>query len=220
MPETNMIIDLSHFNQNLNFDLAKADGILGVIHKATQGTTRFDPTYIAHRDAALDAGMLWGAYHFGTGADGLEQAEFFLQKVGPDPDVLLVLDLEANPQGPSMTLEEARAFVTHIQNVSGRWPGLYAGAYLKQLLGTSHDPVLGNCWFWLAQYGPTAVVPPNWPTWTMWQYTDGAAGLAPHTVAGIGRCDRDKFNGTAEDLVQFWSPRAEAQAEAATTSGD
>jgi lysozyme len=196
MPETNAIIDLSHFNQNLDFDQASGDGILGVIHKATQGTTRVDPLYIAHRDAALDAGMLWGAYHFGTGADGLEQAEFFLNTVGPDPDVLLVLDFEANPQGPSITLEEARAFVTHIQSVTGRWPGLYAGAYLKQLLGTSTDPVLGNCWFWLAQYGPTAVVPPNWATWTMWQYTDGAAGMEPHTVAGIGRCDRDKFNGT------------------------
>jgi lysozyme len=78
MPETNAVIDLSHFNQNPDFNLAKGDGLLGVIHKTTQGTSRFDPTYIAHRDAARAAGLLWGAYHFGTGADGLEQAEFFL----------------------------------------------------------------------------------------------------------------------------------------------
>src|SRR5437764_15047016 len=110
MPETNAIIDLSHFNQNLDFNLAKGDGLLGIIHKATQGTSCLDPTYIAHREAAQDAGLLWGAYHFGTGADGLEQADFFLQNVGADPGVLLVLDFEANPQGPSITLEEARAF--------------------------------------------------------------------------------------------------------------
>jgi lysozyme len=136
-------------------------------------------------------GLVWGAYHFGTGADGVEQADFFLQKVQPGPGVLLVLDLEANPQGPSMSLDEARAFVTHIQSTTGRWPGLYAGAYLKELLGVHHDPILGNCWFWLSQYGPTAVVPPNWKSWTIWQYTDGAAGLQPHSVAGPGTCNRD-----------------------------
>jgi lysozyme len=212
MPDTNAIIDLSHFNQHPDFEQAKGDGILGVFHKATQGTRYFDPTYIAHRNAAQAAGLLWGAYHFGTGADGVEQAEFFLQKVAPAQDVLLVLDFEFNPQGPTMTLEEARAFVTHIQSVTGRYPGLYAGAYLKEKLGTQNDPVLANCWFWLSQFGPTAVVPPNWPAWTMWQYTDGGQGVDPQPVAGIGRCDRDRFNGTAEDLRRHWIPTAAAAA--------
>jgi lysozyme len=206
MPDTNAVIDLSHFNSNPNFVQAKADGILGVFHKATQGTGYFDPTYTAHRAQALAAGLLWGAYHFGTGADGVEQADFFLRHTGPASGALLVLDLEANPQGPSMPLAEARAFVTHIQAVTGRWPGLYAGAYLKELLGVHPDPILANCWFWLSQYGPTAVVPPNWKSWTFWQYTDGAAGLGPYTVNGIGRCDRNKFNGTADDLTLLWSP--------------
>ncbi len=78
------------------------------------------------------------------------------------------------------------------------------GHYLKQLLGTASDPVLVNCWLWLSQYGPTAVIPANWPTWTMWQYTDGAAGLEPHRVAGIGRCDRNKFNGPVTSLQRLW----------------
>lgn len=199
------IIDLSHYNQNPDFTAAKGDGILAVIHKATQGTSYFDPTYLAHRTSAQSADLLWGAYHFGTGADGVEQADFFLQKVQPAPDTLLVLDLEANPQGTSMSLVEARAFVTHIQSVTGRWPGLYAGAYLKELIGAGYDSVLANCWFWLAQYGPTAVVPPNWTTWTMWQYTDGAAGPNPTPVAGIGPCDRDTFQGTVDELRQLWN---------------
>jgi GH25 family lysozyme M1 (1,4-beta-N-acetylmuramidase) len=210
MPETNAIIDLSHFNQNPDFHLAKGDGIVGVIHKATQGLGFSDSAYIAHRDAARAAGLLWGAYHFGTGADGAQQADFFLQKVGADPSVLLILDFEQNTAGPSMTLDGARAFVTRVQSVTGRYPGLYAGSFLKQLLGTSLDPVLAQCWFWLAQYSPTPVVPPNWPTWTMWQYTDGKSGSDPHTVAGIGPCDRDKFNGTEDALRQFWIPKAAA----------
>ena len=50
MAETDAVIDLSHFNHNPDFKLAKADGILGVIHKATQGTSFLDPTYLIFED--------------------------------------------------------------------------------------------------------------------------------------------------------------------------
>jgi hypothetical protein len=33
--------------------------------------------------------------------------------------------------------------------------GVCSGHYIKQLLGTSTDPILAECWFWLAQYGST-----------------------------------------------------------------
>ncbi len=154
----------------------------------------------------MASGMLWGAYHFGVGADGVAQADFFLSTIQPDENTLLVLDFEANTAGSSMDLIEAEAFVTHVQQATGRWPGLYAGQYLKELLGSSPDPVLSNCWLWLAQYGPTAVLPPGWDTWTLWQYTDGAVGPEPHEIPGFGPCDRDKFNGTTEDLKAFWTP--------------
>lgn len=201
----NVVVDLSHHNQTVNFQRAKDEGgILGVIYKATQGRNYRDQTYRTRRQRALDAGLFWGAYHFGTGSDGVQQAEYFLDFVQPDRTTLLVLDFENNPQGPDMSLEEARAFVTHIYQLTGRYPGLYSGHYIKGLLGTREDPVLKNCWFWLAQYGPTPVVPPNWNTWTMWQYTDGGMGPDPHKVPGIGRCDRDKFNGSADRLRALW----------------
>ncbi|HVO79612.1 MAG TPA: glycoside hydrolase family 25 protein [Terriglobales bacterium] len=204
MPTSNIVVDLSHFNATVDLAAARQAGIVGVIHKATQGWQYRDPLYAVHKTKAMAAGLLWGGYHFGVGADGVVQAEHFLETVNPDAGTLLVLDFEGNPQGPSMDLEEARAFVTHIQNVTGRWPGLYGGHYLKQLLGTNTDPVLANCWLWLSQYGPTAVIPRNWSQWTMWQYTDGAMGPPPYEVAGIGRCDRDMFNGSEADLRSFW----------------
>jgi lysozyme len=205
MPDPlNVVIDVSHHNAHVNFELVKGDGITGVIHKATQGQSGTDPTYEENRARAQEAGLLWGAYHFGTGSDGLKQAENFLDVVGDVNDTLLVLDFEPNPAGPSMTLEEARAFVTHVQQTTGRFPGFYSGHYIKQLLGSGSDPILSQCWLWLAQYGPTPVVPANWETWTMWQYTDGAVGPLPHTVNGIGRCDREKFNGSADNLRRLW----------------
>jgi lysozyme len=206
----NVVVDISHHNGNVNLQKAAANGIAGVIQKASQGQSVTDPTYKTNRKKANDAGLLWGAYHFATGSDGLKQAQFFLDTItaaGDDPTkVLLVLDFEPNPTGPSMDLEEARAFVTHINEETGRFPGFYSGHYIKDLLGSNTDPILSQCWFWLAQYGPTAVVPHNWPTWTMWQYTDGVAGVDPQPVDGIGRCDRDKFNGSIQQLKKLWGP--------------
>jgi len=199
----NAVVDLSHHNGKVNLARAQADGVIGIIQKATQGATFVDPTYAPNHTQAIKAGVLWGAYHFGTGSDGVSQADHFLSKVDPAQDTLLVLDLEGNPQGPSMPLE-ARAFVTHVKEKTGRIPGIYSGHYIKEHLGTSLDPVLGECWFWLAQYGPTAVVPHNWSTWTMWQYTDGAQGSGPHQVNGIGRWDRNRFNGTETQLRELW----------------
>jgi len=133
-----------------------------------------------------------------------QQAVNFLNVVGDPANTLIVLDFESNPTGPSMSLEEARAFITHTKDATGRYPGFYSGHDIKQALGTSSDPVLAECWFWLAQYGPTAVVPPNWNTWTLWQYTDGAIGPEPKQIPGLALFDRDLFNGSEDELRTFW----------------
>jgi lysozyme len=201
----NAVIDISHHNgKSLNFNSAKADGILGVLHKASQGTTGRDPMYKTNRKKVHDAGLMCGSYHFATGSDAVKQSVNILDAFGDPEGELMVLDLEPNPTGPSMDLIGAHAFVTHVHEQTGRWPGLYSGHLIKQLLGSSKDPVLANCWLWLAQYGPTAVVPANWPTWTMWQYTDGAVGGDPKSVKGIGHCDRDRFNGSEANLRKLW----------------
>ncbi len=204
----NVVIDLSHHNEKVDFEKIKADGIVGVIHKTTQGLTYIDKTYATRHTAALEAGLLWGAYHFGVGGDGSDQAEFFLGKVGPVDDTLLVLDYESNLTGPTMSLDQAREFVEHIANVTGRWPGLYSGHLIKEQLAglATPDPLLSNCFLWLAQYnGPKPLnVPPTFRTWTFWQYTDGVHGAAPHRVDGVGLCDRNKFNGTLAQLRKLW----------------
>jgi lysozyme len=211
----NAVIDLSHHNGNVDLGKAAAAGIAGVIHKATQGAAFADNMYTTNRNKAAAAGLLWGAYHFGDGSDALAQADHFLDIVQPDAQTLVVLDFEENTQGPSMTLDGARAFVNRVNDSIGRFPGLYGGVFLKQALGKNLDPVLANCWLWLSQYGNTPVVPANWPSWTMWQYTDGAVGPQPHTVDGVGPCDRDKFNGDLVALGKLWKAASAAAEEGA-----
>src|SRR6185503_11313594 len=131
-PGMNCVIDLSHHNNSVDFTKLAAAGVLGVIHKATQGATGVDPLYAERKPQALAAGLLWGAYHFGDGSDGVMQADHFLTVVGTDPSTLRVLDFESNPAGPTMSMEEARAFITHVQSVTGKSPGFYSGHDIKE----------------------------------------------------------------------------------------
>ncbi len=205
MAYLNAIIDLSHHNSQPDFATAKSQGILGVIHKATQGTHFVDPQYMGRRQAAIQAGLLWGAYHFGVGGDGGAQADWFLNAAKPGPTDLLVLDLENNPSGPSMTIAESEAFVQHVFDETGKWPGLYSGNFLKENISAGYTGVLVNCWLWVAQYASAPGIPSVWKEWTMWQYTDGAVGPEPRAVTGIGPCDRNMFNGDPGDLTRLWT---------------
>jgi len=208
----NSVIDLSHHNA-IDFQQVAGDGVLGVIHKATQGVTFTDPTYNSRKQEAADAGLLWGAYHFGDGSDPVAQADRFLDIVKPDAATLIALDFEPNtlktagPAGQTMNLAGAEAFVNRINENLGTFPGLYCSpGFLKQQLGSKTDSPLKNCWLWIAHYttAPAPTVPLLWQDWTLWQYTDGNKGAQPHTVQGVGKCDRDRFNGDQAGLQALW----------------
>ena len=64
---TPAVIDIYHGNVVHDFSALKAAGVVGVIHKCTQGAHYADPLYAARRKLATDAGLLWGAYAFNTG---------------------------------------------------------------------------------------------------------------------------------------------------------
>ena len=204
----NVVIDLSHHQETVDFEQIKSDGVVGVIHKVTQGLTYVDKKYAERRDEALAEGLLWGAYHFGVGGDGSDQADFFLENAKPDKGTLIVLDYEPNLTGPTMALNQAREFVEHVDEVVGRYPGLYSGHLIKEQLAgaTPADPVLSNCFLWIAQYNGRKPlnIPPTFKTWTFWQYTDGVHGDEPHRVEGVGQCDRNKFNGSLAQLRKLW----------------
>ncbi len=196
----NAVVDMSHHNPPVDFAKMKAAGIAAVVHKATQGVGFKDSAYAGRKSAALAAGLLWGAYHFADGSDVQAQlANFFSVATMQD---LLVLDVEQNTGGTTMTLAQAEAFVSAVFAKTGKWPGLYCGAYLKGLLGPSTKTPLSNCWLWYAQYAAAPQIPPQWKKWTMWQYTDGQNGPQPHGIGQLGNFDRDQFNG---DLGQLQS---------------
>src|SRR5262245_19938800 len=91
------VLAISHHNAVTAWSSVRGAGIVGIIHKATQGTGYVDPTYLERARGALNAGLVWGAYHFGDGSDPQKQVDNFLRTVGADSETLYALDWEENP---------------------------------------------------------------------------------------------------------------------------
>lgn len=197
---SNVVIDLSHWNNEVHFGLVKRDGIIAVIHKATQGVKYVDPRYETRQIAAKKKGLLWGAYHFGCNSNGHDQAEHFLKTVGNTSKTLLVLDLEYNGNN-SMTLNQVETFLKTIKTKTKNPIIIYSSYYFLKKYAS---PFLATFSLWIASYNTTAKIPSSWNKWVLWQYTNGHKGLLPREVKGVGLCNRSKFNGSVEELKEFW----------------
>jgi lysozyme len=197
------IIDIYHGNA-VDFAEVSTGGIVAVIHKATQGATFQDSKYRARRDEAKALGLLWGAYHFSTGELVADQVTNFLRHAKPDEDELIALDWEPS-DGPDMTIEQARQFVKMIRSETGRWPCIYGGHLIRESVGHMPDEVLSQCPLWYARYATAPVGIPTaiWPTYTLWQYTDGDVP-DPTPTQGTSGADRNRFQGTVEQLREQW----------------
>ncbi len=233
---SNSVVNLSHYDLlQPDFVRMKNEGVIGIIHEATFPRLNRDGRYAERQYAAINAGLLWGAYHFGDGTNPVSQADHFLAMVQsfrppirPNDaaeqrnGVLLVLDFEKNGHYPggSMSVGQAVQFVERIRERTGKYPGIYGSENrLRQMLygpgaGTAQRAVLSNCWLWIANYHapPRSTAP--WDRWHLWQYTgDGKCGLRPRgmypvSVANMRKAERNIFNGSDSTLRAFWGEHA------------
>ena len=207
-PINPLVVDLSHWDPADDYDAVREAGIVAVIYKATEGQSYTDPTYVAQQKAAKAAGLRWGSYHFADGSNTNGQVQNYMSFACPDPDELFVLDWEDNPGGSKMSVAQAKDWITQVENQLGR-PGecvIYGGNTLKEML--NGEEFFTSRRLWLCQYGSEPVLPEGWEEYWLWQYTDGDYGPAPHAVDGIGPCDINSFDGTAEELLAEWTPSA------------
>src|SRR5216117_3845886 len=221
------VVNLSHYDMmRPDFTTMKRQGIVGVIHEATYPSFVRDPKYLDRQMGALQAGLLWGAYHYADGTDPVRQADHFLSVVSSSwsqagsavrgPGVLLVLDFEKNGHYPGGTMraDQAVAFIERIRERTGVYPGIYSGEYhLGQVLNGSkvtpaQKKTLTNCWLWIANYHkePRATAP--WNYWALWQYCgDGKCGLPrsayPISIANIRKAERNIFRGDRTALQEL-----------------
>jgi lysozyme len=202
------VVDLYQGDNVSDFNKAAQDGVWGIIHKASTGATGWDRKYAERRPKAVAAGLLWGAYHWGTGIDVKRQVDNFLKRAQPDEKTLVALDYEDDPN--QMTLEQAREFLTRISEKLGRKAVLYSGHVAKDNLGNRQDAFFGSHRLWLSQYSTTPSVQKSWRNYWLWQYTDGKDGPGPRTVPGLpgntkGQLDCNSYGGTQNQLQADWA---------------
>lgn len=214
-----VVVDLSHWNEATDFPAAKKSGLIGIIHKATQGTTYVDDKYKNREQWARDSGLEWSTYHFLQHGNVDAQMDFYLKTINAPQGARVCLDYETESGKPSPTLDDLKGAIRRIKAVRPDLQiAVYSGPLIKEHLGAKHDAELAETSLWLAQYTSGTPTWPTgtWPTWTLWQYSDGSAGGQPRTVPGItSPIDCNAFNGTRENCAKWF--RAEATPEPAPT---
>ena len=197
-------IDVSGWQETVDWAAVRRSGRLFAFAKATEGQTFVDRTFATNRVGMAAAGMvLRGFYHFARPDRNSAAAEaaHFLRTVGPlGPGEVPVLDLEVAP-GPGVG-DWAAEWLALVAKGTGRTPVLYSYQSYLYSIPTAR---LTQYPLWIAAWGkndgtlPTS--PPKtdrWSTWTWWQYTSNA------TVPGVtGRVDDSVFAGSAADLAAF-----------------
>ena len=205
----NDIIDIYYKNSVEPAD-ALAKGVPAIIHKASEATDFKDPKYQDRRKAALDLGLLWGAYHLSSAQDPKTQVDWFLKQVGTvDDTTLLALDWEKSAFHGKATLDQTYAFVTEFRASSaGRYPVLYGGSTIREGVGGKKDELLAKCpvWYIRLKSTPDGLPTATWPTYTLWQYSDGTKrkGVPDPPTYDLKGADWSAFQGTLENLQQSW----------------
>lgn len=203
------VLDLSHHNEidtkAGGFSAVYRAGIRGIIHKSSQGVGMTDAKYAARRKMATDAGLLWGAYHFADNQDVDAQVGHFIRAAQPDENTLMALDFEPNANH-TMSIAQARTFLTKIAAILGRKAVLYSGNLAKEQL-KSADPFFGSHRLWLSQYGAVPNVQRSWSAPWLWQFTGDGLGPKPHAIAGIigNGIDINSYAGTSAQLATEWA---------------
>lgn len=200
-----VVVDLSHWQPDpIDWDVLKACGTVGVILKATQGTTYVDPTWIERAQAAIAAGLKVATYHFLVPGGITDQMAFYIaeqDKVMP-PGSRVCLDHE-DPDVSLDDLEDAVYWL--VTNRPDLQITVYSGHVIKdQLIDCDADFLGEYTSLWIAHYASTPTWPEHvWSDWSLWQFSDQVI------VDGVTvLVDGNKFNGAEDTLIEWFGPPA------------
>jgi lysozyme len=191
-PEKVWGIDISHYQEIVDWNkiLEHEPGFIFV--KATEGTTIQDPKYAEYYKSVRKLGIPVGSYHFFTyKSQGKDQAKNFLATAKLQRgDLPLVLDAEFSRTIPEKNIvkKELLDFMKVIYDKTGLYPIIYCP--YKYYLTYLQDCLPPKCKLWIVDYKSN----PNCD-WTFWQTTE------KYKVAGIkGYVDFNLFYGSKKKL--------------------
>ena len=170
------VIDVSRWQNNIDFAKVKASGIEGVIIKAGGSDSGFykDSKFEQNYANAKAVGLHVGAYYFvGKGCistvDGRADGERFANLIaGKQFDLPVYMDVESTPiSARTGATDAAIAFCSYLES-----KGYYVGIYASDISGfkdrLDYSRLKDRFTSWVARYGSE----PKYATkWDMWQYT-------------------------------------------------
>ena len=213
----------------IDWATVRASGVRFAFLRATRGSSpsgpgRYtDPWFATDWQAAGDAGLYRGAYHYGTPSlpisNARADAQHFVAVTGSmhgPRDLPPVLDLEeADGLDPDQLGDWTAAWLDEVTRLTGRRPMIYTGQAFWQdaMAGTRRfsDELL---WYarWNSGDAPAGLIP-GWSDWTFWQWT---IGTSPGISSNV---DLDRFRGSVADLEALTAPVAAAPAVATNADG-
>ena len=187
--------------QQMNFAKSKAAGAEFVFIKSSQARW-CDQDFIYNWQAAKDAGILRGAYHFLDWTKPAEQqADFFSGLLAKDPgEIPPTLDYEYRTGVPSAGSArlECKAFLERVKANLNLTCMIYTGPDYWKNYGSA-DAYWKQYPLWIGNpYNAAPWVPLPWKEWTFWQYSWLGDGLL--FGAESKGLDMDWYNGDSAKL--------------------
>ena len=183
---------VSHWQPDIDFELAKAEGYEYVMIRVSGWNKEHtalapDELFAQHYERAGAAGLLRGGYYYLL-PEFVGQARLFAETIGDRKlEVGTFCDIEEN----GLTAAKCEASLL----ASDDWTGLTTGVYINpnwlyNILG--RQPWMEGRTLWIAHYGVEEPDAPDWWPWTFWQYEGG--------LIGEEYCSLDVYNGTEQEL--------------------
>ncbi len=169
-------VDVSSYQENVDFKKLKEQGVEFAYIKATEGVSHKDSSFNKKWRDAAEAGVLAGAYHFFSyDKSGAEQARNFIETVGdltgrliPAVDMELSMEEVKNPPEVASVVKGLKAFLAVVEEKYGVKPLIYAQKdyYDKYLAADFADyPRWGRNVFY-------PIMVDLGDDWAVWQYHD------------------------------------------------
>lgn len=197
------VIDVSHWQGNINFNEVKEAGIEGVIIKAGGSDAGFytDGQFESNYTKAINAGLHVGAYYFvGKNClsyeDGIADADRFINIIKNKKfDLPVYMDVEAQASGQKEKVTDSIIGFCNELEKNNYYVGVYASdiSGFKDRIDLSR--IEGVYTLWVARYGskPTYV-----KDYDMWQYSDSGK------VNGInGNVDMDECYKDFPTIIKY-----------------
>ena len=195
----NQVVDVSTFQQTIDWSQVKQDGIVGAMIRAGYGFGTVDNQYRVNVTGCENNGIPYGMYHYSYATnieDAKKEAEFFINNAkGTSPSYPLAMDVEEASQaamGKQALTAMILAFCDMVK-AAGYQPMLYTNLnWATNYIDMARIDAAGID-VWLAQYNTQCDYK---GAYTMWQYTSKGVvdGITANTV-DMNWCYKDYTNG-------------------------